>query len=286
MKSLLFPEVDKKTYVMGIINLTSDSFSGDGLYNKSNPTEAALIQARQFIADGADVLDLGAESTRPGSQPVSSETEIDRLLPAIAAIKAALPEALISIDTYKAATADACLKAGAQIINDVWGFQSDPNMAATVAAFGATGILMHNRAFRDKVEKTDLGGRFVDLPEEDIVNVVKTWLEKSIDLARSAGLSDEHIILDPGIGFGKTTSQSLHLLKHLNEISNLGYPLMLGVSRKSFIGYTLKVQAEERLEGSLAANAYGVLNGANILRVHDVRATVRLARMLDAIRAA
>lgn len=286
MRSSLFPKFGIKTYIMGILNLTEDSFSGDGLLNTEKALENALAQAQSFLEAGADVLDLGAESTRPGAIPVAAEQEIARLLPVILRLKETYPDVLLSIDTYKAEVAEACLKAGAQIINDVWGFRYDPAMANVAAAHHATVVLMHNR---DKVKtsrEANLGGRYVGVEYKDVVASVKRGLKKSITLAKQAGIPDDRIILDPGIGFGKTTAHNLELLKRLSELLTLDYPLLLGVSRKSFIGYTLDLPPDQRLEGSLAAAAWGITQGANILRVHDVKETVRLAKVLDAIRAA
>ncbi|MGV8049304.1 MAG: dihydropteroate synthase [Anaerolineaceae bacterium] len=285
MKNRLLPNLGTQTYVMGIINLTSDSFSGDGILQQADPIHAALEQARQFLRDGADILDLGAESTRPAAVPVSAEEELERLLPVLESLVEQFPDALLSVDTYKASVAKACLKAGVQIVNDVWGFRMDPEMASVVAHFRATAVLMHNRATPQQTESSPtLGGRYVDVAYQDILEEVKRGLLDSVEIAKNAGVTDDAIILDPGIGFGKTTRQNLLLLQNLDQLTDLGFPILLGVSRKSFIGYTLDLPPGERLEGSLAANAYGILHGADIVRVHDVRETVRLAKMLDAIR--
>ena len=284
MQSDLFPDLDKKTYIMGIINLTPDSFSGDGLLNQAQSASAALEQAMRFAKDGADVLDLGAESTRPGARKLEAGEELERLLPALTLIRKELPDQLISVDTYKADTARACLAQGADIINDVWGFQHDPQMASVVAEFGVTAILMHNRELGAKAVSSELGGRYEDVAYDDIVGEVREWLASSVKIAHAAGVRDNKIILDPGIGFGKTIDQNLYLLKHLDALLELDYPILLGVSRKGFIGHTLGLPMGERLEGSLAANAWGLMRGASILRVHDVKETVSLARMLDAIR--
>ena len=269
---------------MGILNLTTDSFSGDGLLQQTDPLEAALAQAKQFAADGADILDLGAESTRPGATPVSADEECERLLPVLTRLRAELPDMLISVDTYKAAVAEAALQAGAQIINDIWGFRADDQMGTVVARFRATAVLMHNgRTVAQTEINPTLGGRDVGVHYDDITREVAAGLQQSVEIAHAAGLQDDQIILDPGIGFGKGTEQNLRLLKQLDQLKELGYPLLLGVSRKSFIGYKLNLPPEERLEGSLAANAYGMQHGADIVRVHDVRQTVRVARMLEAI---
>ena len=284
MKNRLLPQIGSRFYVMGILNLTTDSFSGDGLLQQTDPLEAALAQAKQFAADGADILDLGAESTRPGATPVSADEECARLLPVLTRLKAELPDMLFSVDTYKAAVAEAALQAGAQIVNDIWGFRADDQMGAVVARFGATAVLMHNGRTVVQTEiNTTLGGRDVGVHYDDITREVAGGLQQSVEIAHAAGLQDDQIILDPGIGFGKGTEQNLRLLKQLDELKELGYPLLLGVSRKSFIGYKLNLPPEDRLEGSLAANAYGMLHGADIVRVHDVRQTVRVARMLEAI---
>jgi len=284
MKNQLLPELGKKTYIMGIINLTPDSFSGDGLLRERDYIRTALLQAEHFIQDGCDILDLGAESTRPGATPISTEDELNRLLPVVRSLREEMPNVVLSIDTYKAETARACLEEGADIINDIWGFRYDPDMAGTVAIANATAILMHNRTQGAQAVNSELGGRYEGVKYDDIVTEVRDWLAEAVDLAVEAGVRPDKIILDPGIGFGKTIEQNLFLLKHIDMLRDLGFPILLGVSRKGFIGHTLNLPQGERLEGSLAANAWGVLHGADILRVHDVKETVRLARMLDAIR--
>ncbi len=284
MKTELLPELGKKTYIMGIINLTPDSFSGDGLLRERDYIRTAILQAELFMQDGCDILDIGAESTRPGAVEISAEEELERLLPVVKSLREEMPNVILSIDTYKAETARECLAEGAQIINDIWGFRYDPAMAATVAEAGATAILMHNRTQGAKAVTTELGGRYEGVDYDDVVSDVSDWLAESIETAIEASVRPDRIIIDPGIGFGKTTAQNLFLLKHIDELRELGFPILLGVSRKGFIGHTLNLPQGERLEGSLAANAWGVLHGADILRVHDVRETVRMARMLDAIR--
>jgi len=281
----ILPNLGHQTYIMGILNLTPDSFSGDGLLQQADPLQAAIAQACGFVADGAHILDIGAESTRPGASPVPAEQEIERLLPVLVALREELPEAILSVDTYKANVAEESLRAGAHIINDVWGLRADPNMGAVVAASGASLVLMHNRSTPQNTQiDVSLGGRYVDISYGDVSVEVAEGLLQSVQIAREAGVSGGQIILDPGIGFGKTTPQNMRLLKELDHLKALGFPLLLGISRKSFIGYTLNLPPEDRLEGSLAANAYGLLHGADILRVHDVRQTARLAKMLDAIR--
>lgn len=276
-----------RTYVMGIINLTEDSFSGDGLLstaaNAPGMIQFALEQARQFLAAGVDILDVGGESTRPGSQPVSAEQELDRVLPVIQALAAEL-DSLISVDTYKANVAEAALQAGAHIVNDVWGFRADPDMANVAARHRVPVILMHNRSSWVNAEvKERLGGHYIGMAYDNLIEDIRRELLESAAIAKTAGIPDEKIILDPGIGFGKTVEQNLELLDRLGEIRSLGYPVLLGPSRKSFIGYTLDLPPDQRLEGTAATIAIGIDRGADIIRVHDVQAMVRVARMSDAI---
>jgi dihydropteroate synthase len=277
-----------RTYVMGIINLTPDSFSGDGLLAEQvgGPHTAlsqALEQGRRFVSAGAHILDVGGESTRPGAQPVSTEDEAARVLPVVRALAGEL-DALISIDTYKAEVAQAALEAGAHMVNDVWALKVDPNLAGVAARHNAPVILMHNRSSWANAEiKERLGGRYVGIPYEDLLGDIQRELLESVDIARAAGIPDEHIILDPGIGFGKTVEQNLELLDRCGEIRSLGFPLLVGPSRKSFIGYTLDLPPGQRLEGTAAAVVVSILRGADIVRVHDVEFMARLARMTDAI---
>lgn len=274
-----------RTFVMGILNMTPDSFSGDGLLaSEGSLATRAAAQARQFLAAGAELLDVGGESTRPGAQTVSAEDELERVLPAIRAIAAEFPEAVISIDTYKAAVADAALEAGAHLVNDVWGLRADPALADVVARHNVPVVLMHNRskAANARVQE-NLGGRYVSMEYGNLIADVKAELMEMVQAARSAGIPDEHIILDPGIGFGKTVEQNLELLNHLDEIRTLGFPVLLGPSRKSFIGYTLNLPPDQRTEGTAAAVAVGIARGADIVRVHDVESMARVAKMTDAI---
>lgn len=277
------------TYVMGVLNITLDSFSGDGLLNdpSSGKTEdlinAALEQARRFVSAGADVLDVGGESTRPGSQPLGAEEELARVVPVIHALAQEM-DTPISVDTYKAKVAAAALQAGAHMVNDVWGLRADPNLAGVAAQYQAPVILMHNRSSWVHAEiKERLGGRYVGMAYENLLEDVKRELMESVALAKAAGIDDEQIILDPGIGFGKTVEQNLELIDRLGEIRALGYPVLLGPSRKSFIGYTLDLPPDQRIEGTAAAVAVGIARGADIVRVHDVEYMVRVARMTDAI---
>ncbi len=283
----------ERTYVMGILNITPDSFSGDGLLPLSAPPDisgtgtgvGAVVEiARRFLSAGVDILDIGGESTRPGSQPVDAWAEKQRVLPVIRAISAGFPDALISIDTFKAEVAAEALDAGASIINDVWGLRLDQQLAGVAAHAKAPVILMHNRSKPANVEVRDrLGKAYLGADYEDLLEDVKRELMDSVRIARSAGIPDERIILDPGIGFGKTIEQNLELINRLGEIRALGFPVLLGASRKSFIGYTLDLPPNQRVEGTAAAIAVGITRGADIVRVHDVEAMVRVVRMTDAI---
>jgi len=276
-----------RTYIMGILNITPDSFSGDGLLAPSGAVgeaEAALAQAKEFLADGADILDVGGESTRPGSQPVSMDEEMGRVIPAIEAIAKEFPDALISIDTYKASVAEQAFKAGAQILNDVWALRADHQLASVAAAFRVPVILMHNRSNPASVEvREQLGNAYIGSEYEDLIEDVKRELLFSVELAKKAGVEESHIILDPGIGFGKTREHNLELINRLDEIRALGYPVLLGPSRKSFIGFTLDLPADQRVEGTAATIAIGIARGADIIRVHDVKEMARVAKMTDAI---
>ena len=277
-------EFGKCTYVMGILNITPDSFSGDGLMSEADTVKAALAQAEEFLDAGADIIDIGGESTRPGAHPVSAEDEIDRVTPVIKALRNNGIDTLISIDSYKSAVAEVALNAGANWINDVWGFNADEQMAVVAARYQAPVILMHNRSKPNQVElQQKLGGRYIGVPYDNLLEDVKNELMASVAIGRAAGVKDTNIILDPGIGFGKTVEQNLELVNRLDEIKALGYPVLLGPSRKSFIGYTLNLPPDERLEGTLAVCAVGITRGADILRVHDVQPVVRLAKMTDAI---
>lgn len=283
-----------RTYLMGILNVTPDSFSGDGLMVlreeeappnvlTSEMLAATLEQARRFVAAGADILDVGGESTRPGSQAISLEEEMARVLPVVKAITAEL-DVLVSIDTYKAAIGEAALQAGACIVNDVWGFKVDPTLAEVAARHKVPVILMHNRSSWAHAEiKERLGGRYIGIPYDDLLEDVRRELLESVEIAHAAGIPDERIILDPGIGFGKSVEQNLELVDRLGEIRALGYPVLLGPSRKSFIGYILDLPPDQRVEGTAAAVAVGIARGADIIRAHDVEAMGRVARMTDAI---
>lgn len=273
----------QRTYLMGVLNITPDSFSGDGLLSGMDYERAALELAREFVEAGVDFLDIGGESTRPGAEPVSEEQEMQRVIPIIRAVAAEL-DVLISIDTYKASVAEEALRSGAHLVNDVWGLKVDPDLARVAANHGAAVILMHNRSSWAGVDiQQRLGGRYVGIPYQDLIQDIRRELLESVELAHAAGILDEKIILDPGIGFGKTVQQNLELLDRLDEIKSLGYPLLLGPSRKSFIGYTLNLPPDQRVEGTAAAVAVGIVRGADIIRVHDVAYMTRVCRMTDAI---
>ena len=254
----------ERTYIMGILNVTPDSFSDGGKYTE---VELALKQVEKLIIDGADIIDVGGESTRPGSKPVSVEDEIDRVVPIIKAIKEKFDIA-ISIDTYKSETAEAAIKAGADIINDVWGFKKDKEMAKVAAKYDVPCVLMHNRE---------------NLPYNDLMKDVVMDLIESIDIALTAGVSRDKIILDPGIGFAKTLEENLIVMNNLEKIENLGFPVLLGTSRKSMIGLTLDLPVDERLEGTLSTTVIGIMKGCSFIRVHDVLENKRVSIMTDAI---
>lgn len=254
----------KRTYVMGIINVTPDSFSGDGV---SGDASAAAEQAIRFQEEGADLIDVGAESTRPGHQPVSEAEEMARLLPALEAISArvSIP---VSVDTWKSAVARAALGHGASIINDVWGLKADPLMAEVAAEYGAGLIVMHNQS----------GHSY-----NDLIPDIAAGLSESVDMALSAGVPRENLVIDPGFGFGKTADHNLELLKSLHQLKDLGLPLLVGTSRKSTIGRILGLPPEQRVEGTAATVAIAIAGGTDIVRVHDVGEMVRVCRMTDAI---
>ena len=272
-----------RTYVMGILNITPDSFSGDGLAGGADSVYRAMAQGKMFANSGADILDVGGESTRPGAASVTAEEEIARVIPIIQALKGEV-ELTISIDTYKAEVAAAALDAGAHMVNDVWGLRADPEQASLVAERGVPIVLMHNRSNPANAELRDrLGGRYIGVEYQNLIEDIKRELMESVAIAKKAGVSDEQIVLDPGIGFGKTVEQNLELLDRCGEIRELGYPLLVGPSRKSFIGYTLDLPPDQRVEGTSAAVAVAIARGADMVRVHDVEAITRVAKMTDAI---
>ncbi|WP_312097822.1 dihydropteroate synthase [Niallia sp.] len=257
-------DFNQKTMVMGILNVNPDSFSDGGKYNK---IETALKRAIQMVEDGADIIDIGGESTRPGYTEISVEEELDRVIPIIERLKMEV-DVPLSIDTYKGKVARQSLRAGAHIINDIWGGKRDPKMAAIAAEYQAPIILMHNR---DNLNYTSF--------LEDVI----TDLQESIAIAKAAGISDEKIILDPGIGFAKDLNGNLEMMRGLDKLVDMGYPVLLATSRKSLIGNVLNLPVTERLEGTGATVCYGIQKGCHIIRVHDVKEMTRMVRMMDAL---
>lgn len=260
-------ELGRRTLVMGILNATPDSFSDGGRFDT---LATALTHGRVLVAEGADIVDVGGESTRPGHTPVDADQEIARVVPVIRALAAEIPVP-ISIDTSKAATAAAAFAAGATILNDVWGLTADPDLARVAAEHRAPVIVMHNRNAID--------------PALDVVADMLRFFERSLEIAVAAGVPEADVVVDPGIGFGKTHEQNLDALARLDRLAALGRPILLGTSRKSMIGRILDLPSDQRLHGTLATNVAGILAGAAILRVHDVRPHVEAARVTDAIRA-
>lgn len=257
-------DVDKHTYIMGILNVTPDSFSDGG---KWNDEEAALKHAEEMIAEGADIIDIGGESTRPGYTLLSDEEEIARVVPVIRAVKSRF-DVPVSIDTYKSHVARAALEAGADLVNDIWGLKYDKVLAGVIAEYQVPCCLMHNRR------------------EADYQNFMEDMLHdlsETISIAKNAGIADQNIILDPGVGFGKTYENNLEAINRLERMHELGYPILLGTSRKSVIGLTLDLPASERLEGTLATTVMGVMKKAAFVRVHDIRANARIIKMTEAI---
>lgn len=259
-------EFDLKTeiLIMGILNVTPDSFSDGGQFNN---LDASLKQVEKMIDDGADIIDLGGESTRPGHTQISDAEEIDRIVPAIEAIRKRF-DIPISIDTYKSVVGEAALEAGADLINDIWGFKYDARLAEVTAKYKVPCVLMHNR---DNLQYTNL------------IEDVHTDLLESIDIAKKSGIPNDAIILDPGIGFGKDYALNMEMLYHLENLQKLGYPVLLGTSRKGFIGITLDLPVTERVEGTIATTVIGILKGASIIRVHDVLENKRAVKMASAI---
>jgi dihydropteroate synthase len=266
----------ERTFVMGILNVTPDSFSGDGLLGGAgrdgdrtdSAVEAAVDAARRMVDEGADLLDVGGESTRPGHAPVDADEERRRVVPIIAAIRAALPDTPLSVDTTKPAVAEAALAAGADLINDVWGVGSDDALPRLAADHGVPLVVMHNRA--EPVYTSLLAEIVADL-------------QRALDRALGLGVRWDDLIVDPGFGFGKTADHNLEVVRRLDVLRLLGRPVLLGASRKSTLGKVLDLPADQRLEATLATTALGIAGGADIVRVHDVRANVRTARMADAI---
>lgn len=257
-------DVEHHTYVMGILNVTPDSFSDGGRWNE---LDRALFHVETMAEEGADLVDIGGESTRPGYAAISQEEEIERVAPVIEAVRSRF-DLPVSLDTYKAAVARAGIEAGADLINDIWGLKHDAEMAKVIAASGLPCCLMHNRAKAD----------YADLMQE-----VASDLAQSLQIAARAGIAEDKIILDPGVGFGKTYGQNLEVLYSLEALKALGCPVLLGASRKSVVGLTLDLPVEQRLEGTLVTTVFAVLKGCSFVRVHDVKENVRAIRMTEAI---
>ncbi len=257
-------DLNNQVLIMGILNVTPDSFSDGGKFNN---LDASLKQVEKMIADGADLIDLGGESTRPGHTQISDAQEIDRVVPMIAAIHQRF-DIPISIDTYKGPVGAAALKAGADLVNDIWGFKYDPTLAEVTAAYQVPCILMHNRDNQNY---------------QNLMADIKADLQASIDIALKAGISRDAIILDPGIGFAKDYAQNMETMHHLETLQTLGYPILLGTSRKGFIGLTLNLPVTQRVEGTVATTVIGVMKGASIIRVHDVLENKRAAQMAAGI---
>ncbi|WP_419749514.1 dihydropteroate synthase [Terrisporobacter petrolearius] len=258
-------EYGKKTYIMGILNVTPDSFSDGGNYTS---VEIAVKHAKEMIEEGADIIDVGGESTRPGHKFVSAEEEIERIVPVIKTLKNSI-NVPISIDTYKSQVAEEALKLGVYMVNDVWGLTYDENMANIIGKYDASVCIMHNQ------EGTDY--------DKDIMESIKEFLNCSIDKALKAGVKKEKIVLDPGIGFGKTFEQNLEVLKRLNELKTLGYPILLGTSRKSVLGNIVGGEPGERVEATVATTVCGIRDGVEIVRVHDVKENLQAAKIADKI---
>lgn len=252
------------TYIMGILNITPDSFSDGG---KWNDRDRALKRTEEMLAQGADIIDIGGESTRPGYTPLSDEEEIARVAPVIEAVKARFGVP-VSLDTYKAEVAQAGIRAGADLINDIWGLGHDDKIASVIAENNVPCCLMHNRKQADY---------------SDLMQDMKTDLQKTLALADRAGIPRDRIILDPGLGFAKTPAHNLEVVRRLEELKTLGCPLLLGASRKSFIGLTLNLPTEDRVEGTLVTTVFAVMQGCMFVRVHDIRENLRAVRMAEAI---
>jgi len=253
----------QRTYIMGILNVSPDSFSGDGLGN----VDTALIRAQQLVAEGADIVDIGGESTRPGSSPISAAEELRRMLPIIEQLAGTLPVPL-SVDTYKSEVAREAVKAGARMINDIWGLKHDPKLAQIAAEYNVPLIVMQNQR---------------NASYQDFFPDLIASLRESIQIALDSGVDRDNIIIDPGIGFGKTLEQNLQIIRRLDELKSLGRPILVGSSRKSLIGLVLDLPADQRLEGTAASVAIAIANGADIVRVHDIVEMARVVKMSDAI---
>jgi dihydropteroate synthase len=263
-------DLAERVHIMGILNVTSDSFSDGGLYLR--PT-AALDHARVMIGDGADIIDVGGQSSRPGSHPIPEEEELKRVVPVIERIHEEWGGP-ISVDTYRARIAEEAFKAGASIVNDISAMTAEPEIAKVTARFDAACVLMHMQGTPQTMQR--------DPSYDDLMGEIALFLRSAVDGALAAGVEEDQIVIDPGLGFGKTTEHNLAILRHLPELKVLGRPILVGTSRKSFIGKVLDLPVEDRLEGTLATAAYAVAQGARILRVHEVRPVLRTARMVEA----
>lgn len=257
-------DIKNHTYIMGILNVTPDSFSDGGKYNR---LDDALFHVEEMLKDGMDILDIGGESTRPGYTLIDEAEEIERVVPMIEGVKRRF-DVPVSLDTYKAKVAKEGIKAGADLINDIWGLKYDKKMAEVIAEKNVPCVLMHNRKEPDY---------------KNFLEDVKTDLSESIEIAKKAGISGDKIILDPGVGFGKTYEHNLQIIKSLESLRKMGYPLLLGTSRKSVIGITLDLPAGERAEGTIVTTVFGVIGGCAFVRVHDVKENMRAVKMAEAI---
>ncbi|SHJ91313.1 dihydropteroate synthase [Hathewaya proteolytica DSM 3090] len=256
--------VGEKAYIMGILNVTPDSFSDGGSYKNMDDV---LYRVKEMIEQGADIIDIGGESTRPGHVQISQEEEIERVCPAIEAIKKEF-DTVISLDTYKAMVAEAGIKSGADLINDIWGLKYDKDMAKVIADYNVSCCLMHNRNNKDY---------------KDFVSDVINDLQECVDIAKESGINSDKIILDPGVGFAKNVEQNLKIINNVDKIVHMGYPVLLGTSRKSCIGLTLDLDVTQRVEGTLATSVIGIMKGCAFVRVHDIKENVRVIRMTEAI---
>lgn len=257
-------DTKNKTYIMGILNVTPDSFSDGGKYNH---LDAALFHTEEMLRDGADIIDIGGESTRPGHTVITDEEEIARVTPVIQAVKSRF-DVPVSIDTYKGKVTEAALQAGADLVNDIWGFKHDKKVADLTAKYGAACCLMHNRH---------------EAVYENFLDDMVRDMEECVQIAREAGVADDRIILDPGVGFGKTYEMNLEAIHHVDVLHRLGFPILLGTSRKSVIGLTLNLPADQRVEGTMVTTVIGVMKGCAFVRVHDIKENKRAIQMTEAI---
>lgn len=257
-------DLEHKCYIMGILNVTPDSFSDGGRFNS---LDAALFHTEEMIRDGADIVDIGGESTRPGHQVITDEEEISRVTPVIEAVKQRF-DIPVSVDTYKSAVAGAALASGADLVNDIWGFKHDPKVAELTARYHAACCLMHNRH---------------EAVYDNFLQDVVSDMSECVRIAKEAGVPDDKIILDPGVGFGKNYEMNLEIIHHVDVLHQLGYPILLGTSRKSVIGLTLDLPADDRVEGTLATTVIGVIKGCAFVRVHDIKENKRIIQMTEAI---